>query len=67
MSNRNLLIILLIFFCSKLLSEEGKKIIVLEDNLELEKIDATKGDNEIESKVKLKKETNDLNSEKQIA
>ena len=64
MSNRNLLIILLIFFCSKLLSEEGKKIIVLEDNLELEKTDATKGDNEIESKVKLKKEINDLNSEK---
>jgi len=64
MSNRNLLIILLIFFCSKILSEEGKKIIVLEDNLELEKIDATKGDNEIESKVKLKKEINDLNSEK---
>ena len=64
MSNRNLLIILLIFFCSKILSEEGKKIIVLEDNLELEKIDATKGENEIESKVKLKKEINDLNSEK---
>ena len=64
MSNRNLLIILLIFFCSKILSEEGKKIIVLEDNLELEKTDATKGDNEIESKVKLKKEINDLNSEK---
>ena len=46
------------------MSEEGKKIIVLEDNLELEKIDATKGENEIESKVKLKKEINDLNSEK---
>lgn len=64
MSDKNILIILLIFFCINLFSEEvPKKIIAIEENLELDQIDANKNDKQLEGDINLEKKTNDVDSE----